>query len=195
MTTLFPTESAWTDAPAQPGLAPGEVHLWRARLPAPGSRLEPLLREILARYLRWPAGELPLALNSRQLAGLHFSSSTAARWSLVAIGLEPAMGVDLELIRHDLPLDELAEHCLDLREVWDVRIARGEAKARRFFHHWTRREALAKSGGESEVRDVAPAPGWAAALALPPGSRLACWSFRAAAADRAMPALPAFHIS
>lgn len=160
-------------------LPPGHVHLWHAVLPSPASSREPALRAILAHYLRWPADVLPIDATTHSLAGLHFSTTVSARHALIAIAREPAIGIDLEFIRHDIPVDELAAGYFDPRDEWEIRTARGDQRAVRFFQLWTCREARLKAAGPCVVRSIDAPPGCAAAIALPLDSHLVCWDMAA----------------
>jgi 4'-phosphopantetheinyl transferase len=110
------------------------------------------------------------------------------------------VGIDLERIRSDLAVAEIAERFFSRREVAMLRALPTEEQREAFFRTWTRKEAYLKARGEglsvpldqfdvslvpgepAAVRgtqpDASPAPGYVAALAVEgQGWRLACWQW------------------
>jgi 4'-phosphopantetheinyl transferase len=160
------------------------------------------VRLVLGQYLGQPAETIELATDSAgkpRLAGnsgLRFNLSHSGDVALLAVTSELEVGVDVEAIRLDLPVDDL-ERYFTVCERERLRLAgSGEIRAQAFFRYWTRKEAVLKAdgsglsggldnldisqcpenlvrfpaGGEEwwRVEDLDVPPGYAAALAAPP---------------------------
>ncbi len=137
-----------------------------------------VLRAILGRYMN----RAPVSLSFRYgshgkpaLAGeadgdaICFNLSHSNGVALYAIARHRAVGVDLERIRFDLPVVEIAERFFSRREVAALRMLPSEQQHQAFFCCWTRKEAYIKARGEGlslplDQFDVSLAPGEPAAL-------------------------------
>jgi 4'-phosphopantetheinyl transferase superfamily len=73
------------------------------------------------------------------------------------------VGVDIERVRADLGLEEIAACCFSPREMATLHSLRNDLREQAFFACWTRKEALAKAKGSR-------APFAAAKLPWPQGS-------------------------
>jgi 4'-phosphopantetheinyl transferase len=121
-------------------------------------------------------------------AGVQFSISHAGDMVAVAVSRGRRVGVDIETMRDDISASDLSLRFFSGAEAAAVRNSQGRAKTELFFRIWTRKEALLKATGEGigglpgcpalldagdisldktawQVRDLAPAPGYIAALA------------------------------
>jgi hypothetical protein len=158
------TVSEWSSGPLDPTLPSGEIHVWqanldgwdsaelRARLTAPelaraAQIVRPLarsrwivaralLRVILERYLH--GEEIPLGVEPGGRPylekGPDFSVSHSRGVALYAVAVGARLGVDVELVRDDLPAAALRR-----------RLASSGAPApRQLLADWTRREAVFK---------------------------------------------------
>ena len=137
-----------------------------------------VLRAILGRYLnREPAG-LPFCYGSHgkpALAGqsergaIRFNVSHSHGVALYAVTREREVGIDLERIRFDLEVVEIAERFFSRREAAMLRTLPMAAQRQAFFRCWTRKEAYIKARGEGlslplDQFDVSLAPGEPAAV-------------------------------
>ena len=162
-----------------------------------------VLRTILGRYLNRAPESLSFCYGSHgkpDLAGatdgaaIRFNLSHSHGLALYAIARERELGVDLERIRCDLAVLEIAERFFSREEAARLRAFPGESRHREFFRCWTAKEAYVKARGEglslplyqrdpSEVsrwsfRELTPARGYLAALAAEgQGWRLSCWQW------------------
>ena len=76
-----------------------------------------------------------------------FNLSHCRDMAVIGVASRRRIGVDVETIR-DLPeLEDIVEQHFSKEERASIESADGEAKARLFFHVWTRREAAAKARG------------------------------------------------
>ena len=221
------TESPITfeTGPEQPRIAPGEVHLWRARLDDPnpeyGELLSPeewvragrfhfehdrrryivshgLLRTILGRYtgiapheLGFGAGPFGKPLLAPNFSDIHFNLSHSGELMLLAVSKTREVGVDLELMRENIPFESLAAHYFPPSDAWQIRTAPPEERAGHFYERWTITEARLKAAGTGfaepgvivhpdrwALRTLSPANGYAAALAVEGEDfELACWAW------------------
>ena len=116
-----------------------------------------VLRAILGRYLNQAPKSLSFCYSSHgkpALAGKSEGDATCFNVShshglclyAVARGLE--VGIDLERIRSDLALAEIAERYFSPREVALLRAIPAEMQRQAFFRIWTRKEAYIKARGE-----------------------------------------------
>ena len=181
------------------------------------------LRDILGRYLGLapeqvrfgygPAGKPLLAAEqgSREAGGrrLEFNLAHSGGVALFAVARGRRVGVDVELIRPNVPHDRLAARFFSPQEQAQLRALPAEAQLEAFFACWTRKEAFVKARGEGlalgltrfavsvaaggpaallhtafdpdeagrwALQDLAPRPGYAAALAVEGrGWQLTCW--------------------
>lgn len=167
-------------------MLPDEVHVWRADLDiGPGALLRlretlsaderaraerfyspveraryiagrGILRALLARYLRTPAGDLRVCCNAHGKPALlpgsgaedwRFNLSHSDRLALFAFALRRQVGVDLEYVRPSPADDRLAERIFSAQEVSALRALPERAQTEAFFHCWTRKEAYIKARG------------------------------------------------
>jgi 4'-phosphopantetheinyl transferase len=174
-----------------------------------------VLRAILGRYLdRSPDclsfcygayGKPALSGRSGQDA-IHFNVSHSHGMALYAFARRRHVGIDIEHIRLDLAVAEIAARFFAPGEVAMLLALAPDAQRQAFFRCWTRKEAYIKALGEGlslpldqfdlssalgesatasgaqrdrwSVRELAPAPGYAASLAVEGHDwRLACWQW------------------
>lgn len=98
---------------------------------------------------------------------LSFNLSHSRGRALVAVTLEREVGVDLERLRRDLPIDRLASRFFSPREIAALRSTPEELRPAAFFACWTRKEAFVKATGAGIFRQslqsfavsVDPGPG------------------------------------
>ena len=156
-------------------MKPGEVHIWRIPLAEePRAHAHRALRDILARFTTVDLA-FAMAANGKPwlpaAPALKFNLSRTRGMALVAVALEVEIGVDIELHR---PLPEYAAIAARFFPPNEA----PPTDERDFFRRWTRLEALLKASGvglyglgtlvdgQWSVHELAPAEGYAAALAV-----------------------------
>ncbi len=121
------------------------------------------LRIILARYLRSEPADLrfsynvygkPFLVEGLGPSPLRFNLSHAEDLCVYAVAWDREVGIDIELVRDDLPLDRLAERFFGLAELANLRALPEESRQEAFFRTWTRREAHLKGRGVGLSRGV-----------------------------------------
>ena len=137
-----------------------------------------VLRAILGRHLNRGPESLSFCYGSHgkpALAGdtdqdaIRFSVSHSSGVALYAVTRGREVGVDLERIRFDVAVAEIAERFFSRREIAMLRALPTELQCQAFFHCWTRKEAYIKARGEGlslplDQFDVSLVPGEPAAL-------------------------------
>ncbi len=153
-----------------------------------------VLRAILGGYLNRTPECLSISYSSRgkpalaeQSGGdaIRFSVSHSQGVALYAVTRGREVGIDLERIRFDLAVAEIAERFFSQREALTLRTLPTEVHRQAFFNCWTRKEAYIKARGEGlslplDQFDVSLAPGEPAAiLGTQRGPSEACrWSLQ-----------------
>jgi 4'-phosphopantetheinyl transferase len=116
-----------------------------------------VLRAILGCYLNRTPESLSFCYGSHgkpALAGesdgdaIRFNVSHSHGVALYAVTRGREVGIDLERIRFDLPVVEIAERFFSKREVAMLRSLPTEARHQAFFRCWTHKEAYIKARGE-----------------------------------------------
>ena len=186
-------EPLWLPAPEHPELPVNELHIWRARLQEPrwdvqddcpvsrdrADRLKATLfrNDILRRYTGpEAAGHFPRLLTGPS-SGLRIAVAACDHLALIAVSRDVrCVGLDVERVRDDIPIEEMAGGFLDPRSQWDLRVTWSrEEKAWKFFQFWTSNEACAqarpssRSSRSCEVRGFSPEADFIAALAVEGG--------------------------
>ena len=115
-----------------------------------------MLRIILSRYLECtpcevdfcygPHGKPAVAEEGRD--SLYFNLSHSQEIVLYGITTGREIGVDIECIRDDIPVMQIAAHFFSPREHTALGMLPLEARAAAFFACWTRKEAYAKAVGQ-----------------------------------------------
>ncbi len=113
------------------------------------------LRLLIAEIVRLPADQLQFAYNdfgkpelaSVEPRALQFSVSHSGELILIAITVGRDVGVDVERIRTDFDVEEVAERFFSDREHETLRSLDGHAKTEAFFKLWTLKEAYLKAKG------------------------------------------------
>ena len=153
-----------------------------------------LLRVILSRYLDsrpesiWfrygPNGKPALAANSDG-DDIRFNLAHCDNLAVVAISQGGELGVDIERIRPELPVAEIAEHYFSAWEAAALQALPATERCDSFFRCWTGKEAYVKATGKGlsmplDQFDVSLLPGEPAALLLHRGDATepARWSLQ-----------------
>ena len=157
-----------------------------------------LLRTILGRYLEMDPGEIRFGQGPHgkpELEGasssLCFNLSHSGDLMLLAVAHARAVGIDLELIRDDVPFQTLADFYFEPEQAWHLRTLPPAERAWWFYDLWTSTEAQLKAGGQGighglkvlepdrwSLLKLTPAEGYAAALAVEGGDfQLTCCSW------------------
>jgi len=151
-----------------------------------------VLRAILGSYLHRTPENLSFCYNAHgkpALAGesdddaIRFNVSHSHAVALFAVTRGREVGIDLEHIRFDVAVAEIAERFFSRREIATLRALPTETQRQAFFRCWTRKEAYikARGGGLSlplDQFDVSLAPGEPAAVLSTQGdpSEASRWS-------------------
>ena len=77
-----------------------------------------------------------------------FNLSHSGDRALVAVSHGPAVGVDLETIRHDIEPVDLGTRCFSSGEQAELLALPADQRVRGFFNAWTRKEAYLKGRGD-----------------------------------------------
>jgi 4'-phosphopantetheinyl transferase len=180
-------ELRWEYPPGHPVLTPPAVHVWRAplRLPSPLlARLERtlscdervraqsfralehrhafvaargILRDILSRYLEYPAGAVrfryswrgkPALASPMDHSGISFNVSHSGDIALYVVALKREVGVDVEKLRPMPDCQAIALGFFSARENDTLGTLPAYARDRGFFQCWTCKEAYIKAVGE-----------------------------------------------
>ena len=137
-----------------------------------------VLRTLLSRYLQVQPAQLQFAYNANGkpsldnlLRGkaLHFNLSHSHNLALLAFSHVGSVGVDIEYMRPDVAVEQVARVSFSPREQALLLALPLEARQRAFYACWTRKEAYIKGRGtglslEPNLFDVAFLPGEPAAL-------------------------------
>jgi len=153
-----------------------------------------VLRAILGGYLKrapeglsfcYSAHGKPALTGESSGDAIRFNVSHSHGIALYAVTRGREVGVDLERIRSDLAVAEIAERFFSQREVAMLRTLSTEAQREAFFRCWTRKEAYIKARGEGlslplDQIDVSLAPGKPDAVpgAQPDTSEASHWSLQ-----------------
>ena len=153
-----------------------------------------VLRAILGSYLKRAPEGLSFCYSSHgkpALAGesggdaIRFNVSHSHGIALYAVTRGREVGVDLERIRSNLEVEEIAERFFSQREVATLRALPTEEQREAFFRSWTRKEACLKARGEGlslplDQIDVSLAPGKPDAVpgTQPDSSEASRWSLQ-----------------
>jgi len=146
------------------------------------------LRSILSNYVNSPARELQFAsgpYGKPKLAPIHdkkkiaFNLSHSHEVALIAVTQGREIGVDVEWVKKDFPIREVAERFFTPKEVTALRALPEHLQRKAFFKCWTSKEAFLKAkgtglsgeldeveitlAGEKHVRINANVPGWSLA--------------------------------
>ena len=117
------------------------------------------LRDILSRYLHCDPQDLKFSTNEfgkpsltrsndfSRLKNIEFNLSHSGDFALIAVTRGRKVGVDVELIRADIELEDLARRNFSPREVSELMTLPLEHRTLGFFHCWTRKEAYIKAQG------------------------------------------------
>lgn len=110
------------------------------------------LRAILGRYLRCKPVELTFSVNSYGKpallnSNLEFNLSHSGDFAMVAVTSDRKIGVDLERIRPDMELENIASRNFSEIEVSELMGLPPEQRGIGFFNCWTRKEAYIKAQG------------------------------------------------
>lgn len=136
------------------------------------------LREILGGYLKGAAKSVSFCYGShgkpalaRDSGGnaIRFNLSHSQGVALYAVTRNREIGIDLEFIRENLEVEQLAERFFSPREIATLRGLPVSLRKHAFFLCWTRKEAYIKARGEGlslplDQFDVSLIPGEPAAL-------------------------------
>jgi 4'-phosphopantetheinyl transferase len=114
------------------------------------------LRTILSRHLDVPPTTVrfcygrhgkPALAEESSGKGLRFNMSHSHELALYVVACDREVGIDLEYIRRDFAIQEIARHFFSPREVSTLCALPARLQAQAFFNCWTRKEAYIKATG------------------------------------------------
>jgi hypothetical protein len=143
-------------------------------------------KDILGRYTghentapSGPAGAPPRfpGILPGPASGLRLAFAQCDHLALIAVSRDiRALGLDVERVRDDIPIEEMAGGFLDAHSQWDLRVTWSlQEKAWKFFQFWTSNEACSQARPSSisihtcQVMGFSPEAGFIAARALEGG--------------------------
>jgi 4'-phosphopantetheinyl transferase len=85
---------------------------------------------------------------------IHFNLAHTQGLAVLAVGLIPDVGVDVEATASMTDLDDLAERCFSPAELRMYHILPPPARTKAFYLAWTRKEAFIKATGEGVGRPL-----------------------------------------
>ncbi len=153
-----------------------------------------VLRAILGGYLNRAPESLSFRHGSHGKPSLdggtiRFNMSHSHEIALYAVTRGREVGIDIERIRFDVEVAEVAERFFSRREAAMIRALPAEVQRQAFFNCWTRKEAYIKARGEGlslslDQFDVSLVPGEPPAIlgTRPEPSEAARWSLQELAA-------------
>lgn len=168
------------------------------------------LRAILGAYLgrppaaiefeRGPGGKPFLAGRDGDL-DLRFNLAHSGEWAAIAVALGRDVGIDVERMRRDAPILDLARRWFAPEEVEGLLAVPAGLRSAAFFACWTRKEAVVKAEGETvpaalrrfavpvdplaaEVRALGPGRAWSVATLDVGAGYAAALAFEAPAETR-----------
>lgn len=112
------------------------------------------LRCILARYLQKRPGSIDVSYSQwgkpclPEPRTLHFNISHSENYSLLAFTRSCEIGIDLEIVKNELKLDEMVEIVFSATELSCWRKMSSEKKVDYFYKVWVGREAFLKALGK-----------------------------------------------
>src|SRR5271156_6859731 len=151
------------------------------------------LRELLGRYLNRPARAVSFQYGTHAKPALAFESESALRFNIshsqdtaiYAVTRGREIGIDLEFIRDDVEIADIARRFFSGHEVAMLQALPVGLQKSAFFLCWTRKEAYIKARGEGlslplDQFDVSLIPGEPAALlsTQPDPDEALGWSLR-----------------
>jgi 4'-phosphopantetheinyl transferase len=132
------------------------------------------LRLLLSQYLKVPPAGMTYSLAAQGKPGLsdsdlHFNLSRRDGLALIAVTQGREVGIDVELVRPDLELFEIAEVSFSESELATLKGLPQAEQSAGFYNCWTRKEAFIKAIGEGfsfplKQFDVSLTPGEPARL-------------------------------
>ena len=118
------------------------------------------MRAILAAYTNAPAGELRFKLYAKDkpalepLSDIRFNISHSGDMALLGIALGREVGVDIEAIRTNVEIENLAERFFSPHERETIRSLPEQDKVAAFFRCWSCKEAFLKAQGVGLSRSL-----------------------------------------
>jgi len=115
-----------------------------------------VMRMILAQYLNVGPQELsfsaemgvkPELASEFRSTGIHFNLSHSSGLALLAVSRGARVGVDLERLNPEFPIEEVAERFFSPAEVSVLKALPSDERLEAFFSCWTRKEAYIKAVG------------------------------------------------
>jgi 4'-phosphopantetheinyl transferase len=120
-----------------------------------------ITRAILASYVPAAATVIALAIRKNgkpyvaapdMAKHLRFSMAHSGKLCVVAVAADREVGVDVERVRRDIALEEIAQMYFTARELAALRLLPEQNRVDAFFACWTRKEALLKAQGTGFLR-------------------------------------------
>ena len=116
-----------------------------------------ILRKILGRLSGWSPDKLrfeytshgkPMLATDAGNDNLCFNLSHSAAFALYAVTYNKKIGIDIERLRDDVALGQIAQRFFSQGEINSLEKINKNKRAGLFFQYWTRKEAFVKAMGE-----------------------------------------------
>ncbi|HKP45172.1 MAG TPA: 4'-phosphopantetheinyl transferase superfamily protein [Pyrinomonadaceae bacterium] len=115
-----------------------------------------LLRNLLAAYLSVDGRKLQFCYGAQgkpfviqqDERQINFNVSHSHGRAAFAFAVNKELGVDIEFVKSDFEVDEIAQHFFSRNEVASLRVVPAHLRKHCFFNCWTRKEAYIKARGE-----------------------------------------------
>jgi 4'-phosphopantetheinyl transferase len=153
-------------------------HRHRARFVARRAALRALLADYLrvtvkdVTFIYGPNGKPALAPGYGDQR-LSFNLSHSAHLAVIAVALDRAIGIDVEIIKPVVDFDAIASRFFTARENIALHAVPPAERLQAFFNCWTRKEAVVKASGEGLSR---PLDSFEVSLAPDEPARLLAWT-------------------
>lgn len=116
-----------------------------------------ILRQLLSNYLNYPAREIKFTQGPFGKIEIHrlmptplikFNLSHTGEYALFAFSLDRDLGVDIEHIRADIEIKDIAQRFFSTVETKTLLSLPADMQTQAFFNCWTRKEAFIKAIGQ-----------------------------------------------
>ncbi len=121
------------------------------------------LRLLLSKYMQMPPSKIrygvsafgkPYVETPEDERTLQFNVSHSEDWLFIAFSRNGSIGVDVECVKHDFPVTEIAQRFFTPSEASMVAQANGKGRTEIFFRIWVRKEAYLKAIGQGLYLDL-----------------------------------------
>ena len=116
-----------------------------------------ILRVIMSYYIEKSPEEIsfeytsqgkPIVTENPGSDTIHFNLSHSNRFALYAVTFNSSIGIDIEFIRTDAVVEQIAQKFFSQNEIRAIQNIQEKNRTKLFFQYWTRKEALLKAAGD-----------------------------------------------